>query len=78
MEQFKLIPTLGLWQFAFVAGMIETYGVPEAPLFERRRDRAEHVDLGPGGAVDPRRAHHGHAAEDVRAKKRSASRAQTR
>ena len=34
-EQFKLIPTLGLWQFAFVAGMIETYGEFQKPHYLR-------------------------------------------
>ena len=72
-EQFKLIPTLGL--AVRVAGMIETYGeFQKPPLFERRRDRAEHVDLGPGGAVDPRRAHHGHARGRCGAAKRSGAR----
>jgi hypothetical protein len=34
-EQFKMIPTLGLWQFAFVAGFIETYSEYQKPHYLR-------------------------------------------
>lgn len=52
-EQFKLIPTLGLWQFAFVAGMIETYAEFQKPHYLRGgAHRARDADLGPRRPVD--------------------------
>merc|ERR1711924_558239 len=59
-EQFKMIPTLGLWQFAFVAGFIETYSDYQKPNYLRGGDRPRSPDLGSSRPAHPRRAHHRH------------------
>ena len=71
MEQFKLIPTLGLWQFAFVAGMIETYGEFQKPHYLRGGAIGRNTLIwDPVGQLIRGEPITDTLAEDVRAKKR--------
>ena len=70
-EQFKLIPTLGLWQFAFVAGMIETYGEFQKPHYLRGGAIGRNTLIwDPVGQLIRGEPITDTLAEDVRAKKR--------
>ena len=70
-EQFKLIPTLGLWQFAFVAGMIETHGEFQKPHYLRGGAIGRNTLIwDPVGQLIRGEPITDTLAEDVRAKKR--------
>ena len=70
-EQFKLVPTLGLWQFAFVAGMIETYGEFQKPHYLRGGAIGRNTLIwDPVGQLIRGEPITDTLAEDVRAKKR--------